>query len=350
VVFGNANAGKLGVALDMGRPEARAVAADLCQWADVVIESYSPGVMARWGLDYASLGSERPELIMISSCLNGQTGPAAGLAGFGNTGAALAGFTHLGGWTDALPIGPFGPYTDYLAPRLALSTLLGALEVKDRTGVGCYLDVSQVEGGVYFLAAELAEYFATGRVAERLGNASLHHAPHGVYACRQEMGLDRFLAIAVTDDCQWEALARLLGLAPVTGPPTVAPVPFATVSDRLSHQDEIDRAVAAWCRGQLVAEAETTLQALGIPAHRSANSEDFVTDPQLAHLGHLVRLSHAMVGETTVEGPRYRLEATPGRVERAAPLLGEHNVTVLRDLLGYADAQIEALVSCGALQ
>jgi crotonobetainyl-CoA:carnitine CoA-transferase CaiB-like acyl-CoA transferase len=344
-VFGNCNAGKLGIALDFSLPEARQVASDLARWADVVVESYSPGVMRRWGLDYETLSVGREDLIMVSSCLNGQTGPMAELAGFGNTGAALSGFAHLGGWPDQVPIGPFGPYTDYLAPRLALATLLAALDERRRSGRGRHIDVSQIESGVYFLGAEMADYFATGRIAQRAGNADPRHAPHGVYPCRREDGIDRFIAVAVTDQQQWRALAGIIG-----GATLAADRRYGSADARLRRADELDQLISTWCGTRDVAEVEAYLQAHGVPAHRTASSRDFVEDTQLAHRGHLVTLPHPTLGRTVVEGPRYQLTASPGRVWRAAPTIGQDNDHVLRDLLGYRDDEITALVQSGALR
>src|SRR5690606_21820244 len=119
-LYGNANAGKLGLALDMSHEAAREVARDLARWADVVIEAYAPGVMARWGMGYEQIAAENPRVVMLSTCLMGQSGPWATYAGYGNAGAAMSGFQNLVGWPGRPPIGPFGPYTDYVGPRFAL--------------------------------------------------------------------------------------------------------------------------------------------------------------------------------------------------------------------------------------
>jgi crotonobetainyl-CoA:carnitine CoA-transferase CaiB-like acyl-CoA transferase len=127
-LYGTCNAGKLGLTLNLKQPEGRAVARDLIGWADVVIESFSPGQMERWGLDYESVQSLNPSVIMLSTSLMGQTGPAAKLAGYGNIGASASGYQDLVGWPDRPPIGPFGPYTDYVGPRFSL-----ALAAADRS-------------------------------------------------------------------------------------------------------------------------------------------------------------------------------------------------------------------------
>ncbi len=197
-LYETCNAGKLGICLDLSGQAGRAVVSDLARWADVVIESFSPGTMDRFGLGPDVLRAANPGLIVLSTALCGQSGPWSSLAGYGNVGAALAGFQHLVGWPDRTPIGPFGPYTDYVGPRFSLVTLLAALDHRRRTGEGGRIDVSQVEAGIWFLAPEMAVWFASGRVTERCGNRDREFAPHGVYPCRSGPGRhDGWVAIAV---------------------------------------------------------------------------------------------------------------------------------------------------------
>ena len=171
-LYGTCNAGKYGLALNLKTEEGRAVARDLAGWADVVAESYAPGQMASWGLDYASIREVNPSVIMLSTALMGQTGPAARLAGYGNIGASVSGYQDLVGWPDQLPIGPFGPYTDYVGPRFSLVVLLAALDHRRRTGEGCHIDLAQSEIGVFLLSPQLADYFDQGTVAQRRGSTA----------------------------------------------------------------------------------------------------------------------------------------------------------------------------------
>ncbi|WP_433186444.1 CoA transferase [Actinoallomurus sp. CA-150999] len=343
-LFGTVNAGKHGLTLDLGTEDGRAVARDLADWADVVIESFSPGLMRRWGLDYETLRARDPRLIMLSSSLMGQTGPYAMLAGYGSTGASLSGFQNLVGFPDEPPVGTFGPYTDYVAPRLGLVALLAALERRERTGEGCYIDVSQVESGVYFLSPYCARYFADGTVVRRRGNADEVFAPHGVYPCLPEHGRDRFVALTVRDDAEWARLAHAMDRPDLAGDPDLA-----TAAGRRARSAELDRLVGAWTASRKAREVEELLQAAGVPAHLSANPADFAADPALRHRGHLVRLPHPLHGETVVEGPRYVLSETPGRVRRPAPTLGRDNEFVLREILGYPEARVRELTERGVL-
>lgn len=344
VVYANANAGKLGVSLDLGHPDARDVVRGLAAQADVVVESFSPGTMTKWGLDYASLRADNPRLIMLSTSIAGQTGPLSRTVGYGNIGASLAGYMHLTGWPELPPLGPFGPYTDFVGPRMSLVALLAALDDRRRTGRGRYVDVSQVECGVWFLSAELAAHHRDGSVPGRSGNRDPGMAPHGVYPCVPEYGEERYVAITVRDDDEWAALVRLLDRPDLAGPH------LADLDGRLAHHDELDTAVSSWTAERTSTEAEQALQEAGVAAHASASSRDLSHDPQLAHLGHHVRLPHPELGEIVVEGPRWRFSDSAAGVRRAAPLLGQDTDTVLDALLGYDPDRIAKLRDAGALR
>jgi crotonobetainyl-CoA:carnitine CoA-transferase CaiB-like acyl-CoA transferase len=340
-LYGTWNAGKLGCNLDLRTEAGRRVARELADWADVVIESFSPGMVAKWGLDYPTLSAERDDLIMVSTSINGQTGPVSKLAGYGNVGSALSGFTDIVGWPDRLPFGPYGPYTDFIGPRFSLATVLAAVVHRERTGQGCYIDVSQVEAGVFFQSPEIADNAANGTVVQRMGNADRDIAPHGVYPAMPDEAapaVERFVAIAAATDQQWQTLAAV-----IERPDLAADSTLATAEGRRARRDHLDDALAAWTRTRRAHDIESTLQAVGVPAAVAATSEDFCTDPQIAERGHLVTLPHSLHATSTVEGPRYLLSDTPGSVVRAAPTIGQDTEYVLRELLGYTPEQIAAV-------
>jgi len=341
-LWDNCNAGKLGLALDLTRPEARQVVLDLARWADVVTESYASGQLDKWGLAYGALSAVNPGLIMLSSCLMGQDGPLSRTAGFGNVGAAASGFQVQVGREGAEPIGPAGPYTDFVAPRFSLVLLLAALDHRRRTGEGMYIDAAQAEAGIQFLAPQIADNAATGRVAEAMGDRDAHFAPHGVFACA---GHEAWLAVAATSDAQWTALARLVG-----GEALAADPRLKTLAGRKAHEDEVEAAVAAWARGVPAPAAEAALQALGVPAHVAATSQDFCADPQIAARGHLILQPEPRGGVAVVEASRFRLSATPARLDRSAPAIGRDTAEILRDFAGYDEATIAALAEAGVLR
>lgn len=346
-LYGTCNAGKLGMTLNLGTEPGREIARKLAEWADVVIESFSPGRMAKWGLDYETLRRDNPSLVMLSTSINGQSGPHAQLAGYGNVGAALSGFQFITGWPDRSPIGPFGPYTDYVGPRASLAALLSALNHRDRTGQGCYLDVAQVEAGVWLQAPEIADCAAHGTVATRIGNADREFSPHGVFNCRPdpESGENRYIAVVVTGETEWVALAETIGR-----PDLRDDEHLRSVKGRRVHAEAIESAIGAWTADHDVVFAETILQQAGVAAHRAASSRDLAEDPQIAHRGHFVRLNHPTLGHTIVEGPRYLLSETPGTVRGAAPTFGQDNDYILTELLGLDLERVERLREKGALQ
>jgi benzylsuccinate CoA-transferase BbsF subunit len=332
------NAGKHSLQLNLSTEAAREVVRDLVRWGDVLVESFSPGTMASWGLDYDELRKLNPGLVMVSSCLMGQTGPLAHFAGFGNLAGAITGFYHVTGWTDRPPAGPYLAYTDYTSPRLTLAVLLAALDHRRRTGDGQYLDFSQAEAAAHFLAPALIEYSTTGRVYERRGNDDDELAPHGVYPAA---GDDRWVAIACTDDRAWSALAQLLD-RPDLGD--------LGETERLGRRRELDALIAAWSAGRDADEAQAMLQAHGIAAHQVQNSAECVADPQLAARRHFRRVPHATNGTTVVEGPHLTMSRTPPDVAWGGPTLGQHTEEVLGALLGYDDDRIADLVVAGAIE
>ncbi len=339
-LFDTYNVGKLGLALDLTRPEGQAVARDLAAWADVLVESFVPGQMARFGLAPPDLRAANPGLIVVSTALMGQTGPASALSGYGNVGAAMAGFQAIVGREGKTPIGPYGPYTDFVGPRFGLVALLAALDRRRRTGEGCWLDISQAEAGMQFLSPQIADAAATGRIATATGNRDPHFAPHGVFACA---GADTWAAIVARDDADWARLADLIGGEALDEA-------FATLASRKAAEDRLEAIVESWTRLRPIADVETALQAVNIPVHRASSSADLAADPHLAARGHFVRLPHPLGGESVHEASRFQLSQTPPRYDRCAPHFGRDSRAVLTDLLGYDAAKVDALDAAGVLR
>jgi crotonobetainyl-CoA:carnitine CoA-transferase CaiB-like acyl-CoA transferase len=341
VLFQNANAGKRMMTLDLATAAGREIFLDLVRWADVVAEAYTAGTMRTLGLDYETLRAVNPSLIMLSTCLMGQTGPLSRFAGFGNLAHSITGFGGLCGWPDRTPAGPFGAYTDYVAPRFSAAAILAALDHRRRTGEGQYIDLAQAEAAIHFLAPAMLDYTVNGHVQTCVGNDDPEAAPHGTYPAA---GDDRWLAIAVQNDAQFAALTRVLGEPSLRDDPR-----FATADTRRAHRRELDAVVGAWTRTHDAHAAEAMLQAAGIAAAVVAASADLCNDPQLIHRDHFHQLPHPTYGTTPVEGSRSRLSRTPAVVAGEAPTLGRDNEDVLRTILGYDEDRITELVIAGAL-
>jgi benzylsuccinate CoA-transferase BbsF subunit len=337
----NLNAGKLSISLNLDHPGSRPVVERLVRWADVITESFSPRAMKGFGLDYESVRQLNPSVVMLSSCLNGQYGPHASLAGFGTMGAQLAGFGSLAGWPDRPPAGPFGAYTDYVAPKFTVIALLAALEHRRRTGEGQYIDLSQSEASQQFLGPALLDYTVNGRVATRAGNTSPEYCPHGVFPCA---GNDRWIAIACTGQEQFAALGK------VAGKPWADDGRFATLAARIANRDALDAEISGWTSGCERDDLEAALIGAGVPAHRVSTAMDAFNDPHLAALGHFPTVQHAEVGEVPVEASRIRLSRTPAQPPAPAPMIGEHNQQVLAGILGMSEDEIVEVVASGALE
>lgn len=341
-LFFNMNVGKRMLTLDLSKEEARSVVLDLVRWADVVTESFSPKAMRAWGFDYESLRKTKPNIIMLSTCLMGQTGPMAQYAGFGNLAAAIAGFTNIAGWPDRPPAGPFGAYTDYIAPWFNAAAILAALEYRDRTGLGQHIDLSQAEASLHFLGSALLDTEINGKVQQRTGNRDINYTPHGVYPTA---GVDRWIAIAVTNDEQWHSLCHVMNRSELA-----TQAAFATLAGRLTQQDELDELLSNWTKEKDAFQLEQELQARGVPATAVRSMGEMYSDPQLQHRGHFVQLTHPKYETTTVEGSRFRLSRTPANITGSAATIGKDNQYVLETLLGYSEERITELVTAGALE
>ena len=341
-LFGTYNAGKLGLALDLSKPQARAVVLDLVRWADVVAESFSPKAMRAWRLDYESLREVKPDLIMLSSCLMGQTGPYATFAGFGNMAAAISGFYNICGWPDRPPSGPFSAYTDYVAPKFGAVAILAALEYRRRTGKGQYIDQSQAESALHFIAPAILDCAVNGRMTQGVGNDDPDHAPHGVYPA---LGEDRWVAIACRTEEHWRALAGVMNRSDLAGDQR-----FASFAGRRTNRGELDAIIANWTGGLAPHEAEALLQRAGVPASAVQSGADVCHDPQMNRRGYFVELEHPTYGKTVVEGSRFMLSRTPAKIARSAPSLGRDSQYVLESILGYSEERIIELVTAGVLE
>lgn len=337
-LWNNMNAGKVGFSLDMSKPGAVDVIWDLVDWADVVMESFSPKAMKGWGLDYESIRRRRPDIVMTSSCLMGQTGPLAMLAGFGTMAAAIAGFFYPVGWPDRPPAGPFAAYTDFTSPRWLIAAVMGALEHRRATGEGQYVDLSQAEAALHLLSPALLEQTVNQRIWEAAGNRDLVFAPHGAY---RTSGDDHWLAIACTDDASWAALAAMIGRGDLKG---------LDSAERHARHDEIDELIEVWTSDRDGDELMFDLQAAGIAAHTVQNSAEMANDPQLRYRGHFVQVPHGKQGMTVVEGTRFQMSRTPAVVKRGGPTFGEHTFDVLTETLGYDSDRIAALAASELLE
>ena len=343
--FAVLNVNKLSVALNLSMPEGVAVAKRLALWADALAENFAPGAMKKWGLDYATLAKERPDLVMISTCLNGATGPHRFYPGFGGQGSALSGFNHLTGWPDREPLGPYGTITDSLSPRFSALLLASALLHRQRTGEGQHIDLSQVEGGITCLSEALVTFAANGEALGRIGNRSRHAAPHGVFRCQDTAdGRERWIAIAIHDDVDWRSLVAAMG-----SPAWATDASLAATAGRLARVGELECHIEGWTRMQDARLLAGHLQRAGIDAAPVLDLADVHDDPQLVHRRHFRWVDHPVLGRHPAEMNAIAFSDTPGDIRIAAPKLGEHTTHVLRGLLGMSADEFASLERQGVL-
>lgn len=342
MLFGKHNPNKYSVSIDLQHPRGRELAWKLIQWADIVTESFSPGTMQKWGLDYEAVSKVKPDIIYLSSSMQGANGPHSKYAGYGMNAVNLCGFSEVSGWPDRGPVAPYGAYTDYVCARFNALALIAALDYRRRTGKGQWLEQSQFETAIHFFSPPLLDYQVNGRVMKRDGNRFPHASPHGVFPCQ---GDDSWVAIAVFNDEQWQGFCKAIG-----SPAWVKQDKFSSLDKRKQNEDELERLVAAWTVNETAERVEEMLQNAGVPAHRVSKQVDVYHDPQLKHRRYFVPMRHPVMGTQNYEQQScYILSKNPREMARPSPCLGEHNEYVFKELLGMSDEEISTHIIDGSI-
>ena len=340
--FANFNASKMSLGLNMAQAEAREIAKRLClDWADIIVEGFTPKQMRAWGLHYEDLSPTRPDLIMVSTCQLGQTGPYSMYAGYGNMAASMAGYYEITGWADRGPCMVYGAYTDMLTPGVGASLIAASLDYRQRTGKGQWIDLSQFETGVNHVPVAVLDYTVNGRIATRCGNRDARGCPHAVYRCT---GDDRWIAIAVFTEEEWRALVSALG-----NPSWARAERFATLAGRKANEDELNALIEEWTKNKEAEQLEPLLQQAGVAAGMVAKQSDLFDDPQLQDWGFFAWREHQVMGMSPYDGLMSHLSKTPGDVA-PAPLLGEHYEEVLTGILKFSDEEVAGLIGKGVVE
>ena len=321
------NRNKLGITLDMSKPDGIALAKKLALSSDAVVENFTPRVMANWGLDYENLKAIKPDIIMLSLSAMGSTGPCRDYTGFGPTIQAFSGLTHLMSYPGGPPLGPGTAYADHVGALFACLALLGALDYRRRTGQGQYVDVSQVEA----MASLLGDAFIPAK----------EKAFQGVYRCK---GDDRWCAIAVSTDEEWRGFKKALG-----NPPRAEDKRFATLASRLRNKKALDELIEDWTKTRSAEEVMSLLQKQGVAAGVVQSARDLAQDPQLKERGFFIELDHPQMGRTISGATPLRLSDTPPLYSRPAPLPGQDNNYVYGELLGLSKGDMNRLKNQGVI-
>lgn len=338
--FHTLNYSKLGCTIDFTTPQGLALAKRVIEKSDVVVENFAYGVLQRVGLDYDVIREIRPDIIMVSSSAMGKTGPDRHHVAYGALIHSFAGISSVTGYPgdDFGELG--GTFTDPLTGSMMAYVTLAALWHRRRTGEGQLIDVSMVEASLMQLAPFVMDYTANGRVAQPDGNSYGVAAPHNCYPC---LGDDRWVAISVLNQDEWSRFREALNDPEWTRDPR-----FADQLARFRHRDALDAMVGEWTSTRTAEEVMICLQAAGVAAGPAHDAAGMYQDPQLNARDFFVEVDHPVVGRKPVMRMPWLTESTSSQYW-AAPLLGQDNDMVFREILGLSEAEVAALRSEGVI-
>ena len=328
------NQSKYYAALNISKPEGVELAKLLVSTADVVIENFAVGVFERRGLGYDILRAQRPDIIMVSSSGTGHTGPDKGYVAYGSLLQHYTGWNSVSGYPDREPIRG-GLWADpWVGLELAVVTV-AALDHRLITGQGQYVDFSMAEALSASIPGTILDFQMNGRIRQPMGNRDERWAPHGVYHCE---GTDRWVAIAVTNDTEWQALCHLIGR------PGLAQDPDLSTADlRLTRQTELDAVITDWTLGLEDYEAMRLLQEAGVPAGPSLDIWRVFHEPQLRDVGYFTRLQTSDGEFRDLPGLPWTFEDGTRPNVTAAPVLAQSSDYVYHQVLGLSKHELERL-------
>jgi benzylsuccinate CoA-transferase BbsF subunit len=325
------------ITLNMNNPKGMELAKKLVAWADIVIESFSTGVIEKMGLDYDHLKKIKPDIIMLRTCMHGHTGPLAHQHGQGYILTGLSGMDAVTGLPGNPVGGLYGPFTDHIAPLFNSMVLIAALDYRRRTGKGVYIDQSQHESILHWISPLILNWTANHKEIQANGNRLSYAAPHGVYRCK---GDDRWCAIAVMNDEMWNNFCQVIGNSDLA-----QKTEYCTLLNRKKNEDTLDKIVEEWTLKHSSDEVMDIMQKAGIAAGKVSNAKDQAEDPQLNHFSFFNRLDHPEAGPLSIyHGPLFRLSKLPFELRRP-PMIGEFNDYVYTKLIGLPDEEFAHLVA-----
>jgi crotonobetainyl-CoA:carnitine CoA-transferase CaiB-like acyl-CoA transferase len=335
--FNTLNFNKTGCTLNLKSTKGRDLVRRLVARSDAVVENFSSGTMQRLGLGYEELRRVNPSLVYLSASAFGQTGEWRDLSGFHSAVNAFSGLADITGYEGGPPrlLGAVLP--DTIGGMYIALALLVALYNRRRTGEGCYVDFSMLEGLLSVMPQPIIDYTLNGREPRRAGNRDAAKAPHGIYRCN---GDDRWVAISVTSQDEWAALCNQAGRRDWLADPR-----FADELTRAAHGRELDEVLEAWTRQHAANEVTRLLQQAGIAAGPALDVAELLADPHLRARDFVVEVDHPEAGPRMTVGLPWKLGNVADRKYTHAPLLGEHNRYVFGELLGLSDDEIQDLIN-----
>ena len=340
--FHRLNVGKLDITLDLTNEKGIALFKRLVPHADIVAENYNPATMERFGLGYQELKAINPRIIMLSMSGFGATGPRRSWAAYYTAMESMSGLVSMTGYPDGETMYSGTGYADWLLGSAGAAAALIALHHRNRSGEGQYIDVSGREALLAHIGEAVADVSMTGRAVGPVGNRHPSMAPHDTYRC---LGDDRWVAIAVRNEDDWEAFCEVLG-----APGWTREARFADPVTRWHHQDEMRPLIEAWTSTREHRDAARFLLDAGVPAEPVLDPRDVFLDPQLRERGYFEVIEHPVVGSRPY--PRQipaHYSAIPRQPRAHPPLLGQDNRQVLGGLLDLSDEEFRVLEAEGII-
>jgi crotonobetainyl-CoA:carnitine CoA-transferase CaiB-like acyl-CoA transferase len=337
--FASTNRGKKSITVDVSRPEGQAIVRRLARRADILLENYKVGALARYGLGYEDLAGENPGLVYCSITGFGQDGPYRNRAGYDFLIQGMGGLMSITGEPDGPPVKVGVAVTDVLTGMYAATAVLAALAHRERSGRGQHVDLALLDVQVAMLANQAESFLVSGRPPGRLGNAHPSIVPYQAFATR-----DGHLVLAVGNDGQFARFCEVAGR-----PELARDARFATNAARVQHRAELVAALAPILADRASDAWIDALEAAGVPCGPINDLAEVFEDPQVRHRGLKVEVPDPRCGTVPVVASPIRLSRTPVRHDTPPPALGEHTREVLVDVLGMDDAEVVALREKGVI-
>ncbi|MBN1381035.1 MAG: CoA transferase [Deltaproteobacteria bacterium] len=340
--FHSLNRNKLGITIDMTKPEGCELLRKLAAKTDIVLENFFPGVMKKFGLDYESLRKVKPDIIMVSMPGLGNWGPQAETPSYAPGLAALSGLESMVGYKGERALGLQQPYSDYNAGTNSAFAALAALIHRNRTGEGQNIEVAQIEALVACIGEAVLDYQVTGKVPGLEGNRHGRMAPYNNYLCD---GDDKWVSIAVRTDEEWKNLVEVMA-----DEPRLKNEKFAAMDGRMANQDELDVVISDWTISRSAEEITEMLQEKGVAAFPCMDIGDCFLDPHFQDREVFIPLEHPVSGDEFIANLSWKMSETNGGVYRSAPLWGQHNHYVFGEVLGLSQEEIARLEDAEVIQ
>ncbi len=336
-VFHGLNRNKLSFTVDIKNPRGLDIIKHLINISDVISDNYSPGTMARLGLDHKSLMAVKHDIISISLTGCGESGPLRDSILYAPSIISLGGLTSLiGYYGEDKPLQVMSAYGDANASIHGAFAVLAALWHREVTGQGQHIELAESEAVLSLLGEAIMEYKMNGHNPGPQGNRHPTMCPHGTYPCK---GNDKWVAIAVSTDEEWKNLCRAIEHQDWIKDPR-----FANAHSRLNNSEELDKLLASETINYTSYDIAEILQKVNVAATPVMNIEEQYIDPHYRNRKTYVEIEHPLIGMELLPGVPFRLSRTPGDIRRPAPSLGEHNDYILRELLNFSSSDIDELI------